>query len=129
MQVKQEGQSSGLEEKRKLFAKKEWKSLNYAEEREKEVLEHKIGLPGQRFLDNECQDHSAKAEAIILSRDSMKHIGDWFYPEGGWGWKVMIISLIMNVLSIGLIMSQGQVMVLSINARVGEDTSNITTGA
>ena len=122
MQVKEKGEPSHVKDKRKVFAKKEWKSLNIAEDKERKVLEDKIGF------DNECQDHSAKAEAIILSRDSMRHIGDWFYPEGGWGWKVVMTSLILNVLSIGLIMSQGQVMVISINARVGNETNNMTTG-
>ena len=128
MQVNENGQSTCVENKRKVFAKKGWKSLNIAEEREKKVLEEKIGFSGQRFLDSECQDHSARAEAIILRRDSMRHIGDWFYPEGEWGWMVLITSLVMNVLSIGLIMSQGQVMVLSINARVGDETNFIKTG-
>ena len=128
MQVNENGQSTCVENKRKVFAKKGWKSLNIAEEREKKVLEEKIGFSGQRFLDSECQDHSARAEAIILRRDSMRHIGDWFYPEGEWGWMVLITSLVMNVLSIGLIMSQGQVMVLSINARVGDETNFIVTG-
>ena len=128
MQVKERGQSCCVEDKRKVFAKKDWKSLNIAEERGKKVLEHEIGLAGQGFMDSEGQDHSAKAEALILSRDSMRHIGDWFYPEGGWGWKVVMTSLILNVLSIGLIMSQGQVMVISINARVGNETNNMTTG-
>ena len=128
MQLKENGQSSCVEDKRKVFAKKEWKSLNIVEEKEKKILKHKIGFSGQRFSNSEYQDHSAKAEAMILRRDSMRHIGDWFYPEGGWGWKVMISSLIMNMLSMGLIMSQGQVMVHSINARVGGETNNLKTG-
>ena len=128
MQLKENGQSSCVQDKRKLFAKKEWKSLNIVENRGKKVLEHKIGLSGQRFVDTEFQDHSAKTEAIIMRRDSMRHIGDWFYPEGGWGWRVITASMIINVLSMGLIMSEGQVMVLSINTRVGEQTNHIKTG-
>jgi len=127
MQLKENGQSGCIQDKRKQFAKKEWKSLNIGEDRGKKVLEHKIGLSGQRFLDNEFQDHSAKTEAVILRRDSMRHIGDWFYPEGGWGWRVVISSMIINILSMGLIMSAGQVLVLSINTRVGDQTDQIKT--
>ena len=58
----------------------------------------------------------------------MGHIADWFYPEGGWGWRVVTASMLINVLSVGLIMSEGQVMVHSINTRVGEQTNHIKTG-
>ena len=30
-------------------------------------------------------DAEEAAEVAILSRDCMKHLGDWYYPQGDWG--------------------------------------------
>ena len=71
-------------------------------------------------------DAEEAAEVAILSRDCMKHLGDWYYPEGGWGWMVVIVSLLTSVLSTDMIMGGGHVMVASINKRLGLDMGNLT---
>ena len=48
-------------------------------------------------------DAEEAAEVAILSRDCMKHLGDWYYPEGGWGWVVFLSSLFISMLSLGLV--------------------------
>ena len=121
-------QTSGAQDKRRVFAAREWKSLNAPGVRETEAVENNLGVANQQALNGQFCDPAERAEALILRRDSLRHIGDWFYPEGGWGWNVALVCLITNVLSMGLVMSQGQVMVLSINARVGEQTNDIKTG-
>ena len=121
MQLKQNGQSSSIQDRRKIFASKNWKSLDIVESKGN-ILKESQGSFRQPF------NEENKTEAIILRRDSMRHIGDWFYPEGGWGWRVVMVSMVINMLSMGLIMSGGQVMVLSINTRVGNETDYIKTG-
>ena len=63
-------------------------------------------------------DAEEAAEVAILSRDCMRHLGDWYYPEGGWGWVVVTMTLITSVLSSGMLMGGGNIMVSSINKRL-----------
>ena len=62
-------------------------------------------------------DAEEAAEVAILSRDCMKHLGDWYYPEGGWGWVIVTITMISSALSCGVVMAGGNTMVTSINTR------------
>ena len=71
-------------------------------------------------------DADEAAEVAILSRDCMKHLGDWYYPEGGWGWIVVMVSMLTSLLSTGMIMGGGHVMVASINKKLSLDMDNIT---
>ena len=50
-------------------------------------------------------DAEEAAEVAILSRDCMKHLGDWYYPEGGWGWVVVLCTFLCNALTTGLLLS------------------------
>ena len=79
-------------------------------------------------------DAEEAAEVAILSRDCMRHLGDWYYPEGGWGWVVVTMTLITSVLSSGMLMGGGNIMVSSINKRLDLEADNmtgvmVTTGA
>ena len=58
------------------------------------------------------------AEVAILSRDCMKHLGDWYYPESGWGWVVFLCSLIISSLSQGPVLGAGHDLLASLTARV-----------
>ena len=58
------------------------------------------------------------AEVAILSRDCMKHLGDWYYPESGWGWVVFLSSLVMTSLSLGLVLGAGHDLLAATSSRV-----------
>ena len=59
------------------------------------------------------------AEAAILSRDCMKHLGDWYYPESGWGWVVFLSSLVISSLSLGLVLGAGHSLAAATSRRTG----------
>lgn len=71
-------------------------------------------------------DAEEAAEVAILSRDCMKHLGDWYYPEGGWGWVVMAVSMVTSVLSWGMVMGGGHTMVREVNSRLGLESTDMT---
>ena len=64
------------------------------------------------------------AEVAILSRDCMKHLGDWYYPESGWGWVVFLCSLVISSLSLGLVLGAGHDLLAATTrrAQVGGET-------
>ena len=69
-------------------------------------------------------DAEEAAEVAILSRDCMKHLGDWYYPEGGWGWVVFLSSLLLSLLSLGLLVGAGDGLVTSLtNMDSGENVT------
>ena len=57
------------------------------------------------------KDHEAHTESLILQRDTMRHLTDWFYPDGGWGWTVVVVAVLINLLTIGPLLGGGQVLV------------------
>ena len=69
-------------------------------------------------------DAEEAAEVAILSRDCMKHLGDWYYPEGGWGWVVFLSSLFISLLSLGLVMGAGAGLVENIPSLDSEDSED-----
>ena len=71
-------------------------------------------------------DAEEAAEVAILSRDCMKHLGDWYYPEGGWGWVVVTVSVLTTIMTQGLVLGGGQVMVSMINTRLGLEQTHVT---
>ena len=87
-----------------------------------------IGISCEAILErDEENDHEARTEAKILRRDSMRHIGDWFYPDGGWGWCVLFIACVLNIVSMGPVMSGSQVMTLSIQKRTEKESPHSMT--
>ena len=53
-------------------------------EREMQVCSRaRVGLPPIQ-KEEEKKDHEAHTESLILQRDTMRHLTDWFYPDGGW---------------------------------------------
>ena len=56
------------------------------------------------------EDHEARTESLILQRGSMRHLADWFYPDGGWGWRVVIAAAFIQLLAIGPVLGGGQVL-------------------
>ena len=59
------------------------------------------------------EDHEARTESLILQRGSMRHLADWFYPDGGWGWRVVIAAALIQLLAIGPVLGGGQVLIVS----------------
>ena len=57
------------------------------------------------------RDHEAHTESLILQRDTMRHLTDWFYPDGGWGWTVVVVAIIINLVTLGPLLGGGQVLV------------------
>ena len=60
------------------------------------------------------EDHEARTESLILQRGSMRHLADWFYPDGGWGWRVVIAAAFIQLLAIGPVLGGGQVLYFTI---------------
>ena len=56
------------------------------------------------------EDHEARTESLILQRGSMRHLADWFYPDGGWGWRVVVAAALIQLLAIGPVLGGGQVL-------------------
>ena len=63
------------------------------------------------------EDHEARTESLILQRGSMRHLADWFYPDGGWGWRVVIAAALIQRLAIGPVLGGGQVLYFPIFRR------------
>ena len=57
-------------------------------------------------------DHEARTESLILQRGSMRHLADWFYPDGGWGWRVVLAAALIQILVLGPVLGGGQVLFL-----------------
>ena len=57
----------------------------------------------------EKKDHEALAESLILQRKTMRHLTDWFYPDGGWGWVVVFVAILVNLVAVGPVLGGGQV--------------------
>ena len=57
-------------------------------------------------------DHEARTESLILQRGSMRHLADWFYPDGGWGWRVVFAAALIQILVLGPVLGGGQVLFL-----------------
>ena len=55
-------------------------------------------------------DHEARTESLILQRGSMRHLADWFYPDGGWGWRVVLAAALIQILVLGPVLGGGQVL-------------------
>ena len=78
-------------------------------EREMEICSRdcaRVQLPPIR---KDEKDHEAHTESLILQRDTMRHLTDWFYPDGGWGWTVVVVAVLINLLTIGPLLGGGQV--------------------
>ena len=58
---------------------------------------------------DEEKDHEAHTESLILQRDTMRHLTDWFYPDGGWGWIVVAVAIVINLVTLGPLLGGGQV--------------------
>ena len=41
-------------------------------------------------------------EEKILRRREMAHLFQWYYPEGGWGWVILVCAFISQSLAHGL---------------------------
>ena len=65
-------------------------------------------LPTQK---EEEKDHEAHTESLILQRETMRHLTDWFYPDGGWGWTVVVVAILINLVALGPLLGGGQVLV------------------
>ena len=59
----------------------------------------------------EEKDHEAHTESLILQRETMRHLTDWFYPDGGWGWTVVVVAILINLVALGPLLGGGQVLV------------------
>ena len=57
------------------------------------------------------KDHEAHTESLILQRETMRHLTDWFYPDGGWGWTVVLVAILINLVALGPVLGGGQVLV------------------
>ena len=67
-------------------------------------------LPVSQVKDKEeKKDHEALAESLILQREIMRHLTDWFYPDGGWGWVVVFVAILVNLVAVGPLLGSGQV--------------------
>ena len=44
-------------------------------------------------------------EEKILRRREMTHLFQWYYPEGGWGWVILICAFLSQTLAHGLQLS------------------------
>ena len=69
----------------------------------------------------EGEDHEARTESVILRRGSMRHLGDWFYPEGGWGWWVLLAALLVQGLSLGPVLGGSHTLPLLLTSRLATD--------
>ena len=78
-------------------------------EREMQVCSRaRVGLPPIQKEDE--KDHEAHTESLILQRDTMRHLTDWFYPDGGWGWTVVVVAILINIVALGPLLGGGQVL-------------------
>ena len=67
-------------------------------------------LPLRQVKDKEeKKDHEALTESLILQRETMRHLTDWFYPDGGWGWVVVFVATLVNLVAVGPVLGGGQV--------------------
>ena len=67
-------------------------------------------LPPRQVKDKEeKKDHEALTESLILQREAMRHLTDWFYPDGGWGWVVVCVAILVNLVAVGPVLGGGQV--------------------
>ena len=73
-------------------------------------LTQMIEKGGGRGAD-EVEDREAHTESLILSRDTMRHLTDWFYPDGGWGWTVVVVAVLINLVALGPVLGGAQVLV------------------
>ena len=86
-----------------------------------------LGLTGEGMREVRYNAEEA-AEVAILSRDCMKHLGDWYYPESGWGWVVFLCCLLTSSLSLGLVLGAGHDLLAAISRRVLAGTWSQTWG-
>ena len=56
----------------------------------------------------EKKDHEALTESLILQRETMRHLTEWFYPDGEWGWVVVFVAILVNLVAVGPVLG-GQV--------------------
>ena len=67
-------------------------------------------LPPRQVKDKEEKKvHEALTESLILQREAMRHLTDWFYPDGGWGWVVICVAILFNLVALGPVLGGGQV--------------------
>ena len=67
-------------------------------------------LPLRQVKDKEeKKDHEALTESLILQRETMRHLTVWFYPDGGWGWVVVCVAILVNIIALGPLLGSGQV--------------------
>ena len=59
------------------------------------------------------KDREAHTESLILQRETMRHLTDWFYPDGGWGWTVVLVAILINLVALGPVLGGGQVLFFS----------------
>ena len=57
----------------------------------------------------EKKDHEALTESLILQRETMRHLTAWFYPDGGWGWVVVCVAILVKLVALGPLLGSGQV--------------------
>ena len=65
--------------------------------------------PRQAKGKEEKKDHEALTESLILQRETMRHLTAWFYPDGGWGWVVVCVAILVNLVAVGPVLGGGQV--------------------
>jgi hypothetical protein len=41
-------------------------------------------------------------EEKILRRREMSHLFQWYYPEGGWGWIILVCAMLSQMLAHGI---------------------------
>ena len=79
------------------------------------VRSRKRKMAGQLPLVQEEEkegDHEARTESLILQRGSMRHLADWFYPDGGWGRRGVLAAALIQILVLGPVLGGGQVLFL-----------------
>ena len=52
--------------------------------------------------EHQANEADLDIEEKILRRREMAHLFQWYYPEGGWGWIILLCAFLSQTLSQGL---------------------------
>ena len=65
------------------------------------------------------RDPETDIEDRILRRREMSHLFQWYYPEGGWGWVILVCAGLSGAMANGFQLGFGYPMVGLVKRKFG----------
>ncbi|GJQ88239.1 hypothetical protein Trydic_g13227 [Trypoxylus dichotomus] len=71
------------------------------------LSQHDSGLGSYYGGSGVDEPHASRADRLVADLRQLLTLKQHYYPEGGWGWIVLVVGVLVHILSQGLLVSYG----------------------